>query len=110
MKKETYKMLKSIPWVTELEKPYPPCDAIRWSEVPLKARYPHGKNRLLPPTGIEPYKCKHTARWKFTGLTDSLFGDKSGNYCYNHLIYRGLHGDMEETGRTEDFLAGLENK
>ena len=88
-------ILKQIPWVKHLKTPQP-CDGIKWRIVPLKAIYNHGPGKSLPPIGLDNYRCKNPAKWKFKSLPKS--NGKDGTYCYIHL-YRELHDDTTEYNR-----------
>lgn len=77
-------LLKRVPWITYLDKAKS-CDGVRWNKVPLKAIYPmNGK----PAEGIEKWRCKAPARWKFTALRKKDSGgmrSTSGTFCRVHL-------------------------
>jgi hypothetical protein len=89
-----------LPWVKLLKKPVP-CDGIKWSKVTLKHIYSMNGN---PPEGIpDTARCKKVAHWKFRALKKSMA--RSGNYCWTHLLYRGIYGDLCERERTDAWLA-----
>jgi hypothetical protein len=92
-------LMASLPWVTRRKSPVP-CDGIKWSQVPLKALYSRGGK---PPEGLEKYRCSKPAYWTFRSLKKSHA--QSGNYCWSHLVYNGVYGDMIEEKRTNDYLA-----
>jgi hypothetical protein len=97
--KQRRAFLESIPWITRL-KNSTTCDGLRWGRMPLKAIYNHGPNRILPPTGTDPYKCKNPAYWKFKALKRSHARD--GIYCVAHL-YSQLH-NMDEDKRIRRWI------
>ena len=88
-----------LPWVKKLDRPTT-CDGIKWSTVALKDIYEHGPlSDPQPPRGIQDKsRCKNRAWWHFKPLKRSY--SKEGNYCWKHLIYRGVYGDMLEEART----------
>lgn len=90
--------IERIPWVRRLPEPVP-CTG-RKSGTPMKAMYSmYGK----PPAGLDGYRCKVPARWHFTALKKSRATD--GDFCFNHLIHRGLLYDQDESVRLERWLA-----
>lgn len=46
--------------------------------------------------------CKRKGYWKFRALKKSWA--KDGVYCWTHLIYYGIYGDMDEEERTLKWL------
>lgn len=89
--------LESIPWIKRLKIALP-CDGFRYSKMPLKAIYPHGPKRSLPPTGTDQYRCKSIAYWKFKALKRS--GAEDGVYCMSHLYNQMSHmGEYERVNR-----------
>jgi hypothetical protein len=101
----------------------------RWN---LIAQHP-GVTRLKHPTGCEGYvasgfsfkrqregrlpRCHKSAWWSFQPLRDPFRRVGGGrtaagrtprpgkqHYCWQHLIYRGIYGSMEEEARTNRFL------
>lgn len=95
---ERRNFLEFLPFVKRLRVAQP-CDGLRWSIMPLKALYTHGPGRSLPPTGVEKYKCKNVAYWKFTALKKSNAHD--GVYCMSHLFAAGIGHDMDEQNRLD---------
>lgn len=89
--------IKDLPWVKELKRPVP-CEALKWSRMPLKALYNHGPNRSLPPTGTDKYKCKRMARWSFKDGKNRYGFNKTGHYCWSHLICYAM-GTMDHEER-----------
>jgi len=71
------------------------------SGTPLKAIYSWGPGRSNPPVGLERYRCKNRAWWRFTPLKRKAWGFTAPqNYCWSHLIHNGVYGDMDEEART----------
>lgn len=97
--------LEDLPWIKRLKKSTT-CDGLKYSRMPLKALYRHGPKRSLPPTGVEPYRCKSPAYYHFKGLKSATaWGtpDQTGNYCWNHLIYQAM-GSPEHEIRIERWI------
>lgn len=95
-----------IPWVTRLDEPAPGgCIGFK-GNTPLKAIFQWGpKDDPNPPVGLGAYRCKNPARWHFEALPpEDDFAVDTGNYCWSHLLHRGLYGSHEETQRTEAWL------
>lgn len=82
-------VVAALPWVTRLKKSPGRCEGYRYGHMPLKARS----------AGMEPYRCKNAAWWRFRSLQRSWAGD--GDYCWAHLFSCGLHGDQAEMDRTQ---------
>jgi hypothetical protein len=97
--------IKRIPWLEYLIEGQP-CEGIRWSAVPGKALRPWGPGRIHPATGLDPYRCKKTAHWKFTALPEQggMPAATSGVYCWSHLHSAGLQGSMDEADRFHEWL------
>lgn len=56
-------------------------------------------------------QCKNPAYWHFTPLKWKRIGFTEPQYvCWSHLVNGGLYGDMDETARTERWLARMERK
>lgn len=92
-------LAKKIPWVTFLgSRGKDRCTAIR-SGAPLKAY--HGTPAQIAEAAVK-YRCKNRGIWRFKALKRSYAGD--GTYCWSHLVYRGLHGGMEEDARLERWM------
>jgi hypothetical protein len=72
-----------------------PCEGWK-SGTPLKAIFNWGPGRSNPPVGLDNYRCKSPAWWRFTHLHST--GHK--HYCWSHLIHCGLYGSREEGART----------
>lgn len=93
-----------LPWVTRLDEP---TDCIGFKAgTPLKAIYRWGPNRQNPPIGLEAYRCKNPAYWHFEALLpkhNDEFTADTGNYCWSHLLSRGLYGTYSEFQRTEAY-------
>lgn len=108
-KAERLEVLAATPWITRL-KVAVPCDALRYGKMPLKAVYSmHGK----PPTGTDKYKCKAPAYWRFRALTrvsSYMHPATSGNYCYTHLLFSGIHHNEKEQQRFERWFAKWEEQ
>ncbi len=80
-----------VPWITYHDLPTT-CTAIT-SRTPLKAIYSmHGK----PPIGLDNYRCKKPAHWRFRALKRSFTRD--GDLCWTHLM-QSVFGDMAEDER-----------
>lgn len=79
-----------------------PCDGVKWSQVPLRALYNWGPGRQNAPTGLDPYRCKKLAWWRFTALKRRR--RESENFCWTHLMHAGLYADMDEEARTKRWL------
>lgn len=88
---------RKVPWVRYLRKTVP-CTGFM-ARTPLKAVYAMGGK---PPVGLDNYRCKQPARWKFTALQRSYASD--GTYCWSHLLSRGFYGDMAECDRLNRWL------
>lgn len=87
------------PAVTGLKRPHE-CTGFM-ANTPLKAIYEMGGK---PPVGLDNYKCKNRAYWKFKNLKRGWKQGRVDYYCWSHLMHRGYWGDMDETARTERFL------
>jgi hypothetical protein len=83
-------VVASIPWVGRLKKPRK-CDGHRWNHMPLKA--------VHDPELLKAHECKKPAYWTFKALKRSRA--QSGNYCWSHLVYHCIHGDMDEDARLQ---------
>lgn len=94
---ERTELAKTMPWVTYLPEGVP-CTGFM-GHTPLKAIYRMGDK---PPVGLDNYTCKNVAHWQFKALEDSMA--KSGDYCWPHLISRGLFVFGAETERTEKWI------
>jgi hypothetical protein len=70
------------------------------AHTPLKAIYRMGNK---PPVGIDKYRCKNRAHWKFRALKKSQARD--GVYCWAHLLSRGIYGDDVEYQRLKTWIA-----
>ena len=90
-------MAELYPWVTRLKKPRQ-CQG--WVG---KASFTRGK-----------FTCKHPAYWKFIASKRAMFAsreykntltkrDLTKYYCWNHLMSRGLYGEMGEYDRTRQY-------
>lgn len=105
------KILPDIPWV-ELLDGNDRCDGIKWSQVPMKEIWDKKTHRKHPLSvrkkNIELYRCHFKARWYFTATTELNPNEKSyvtdGHYCFKHLYYSCLRGDLTETVRIDDWL------
>lgn len=93
---ERAKIAECMPWVRKLPRRVP-CEGIKWNAVSMKMLHQIRQGDIP-----EKVKCKKLAHWHFTSLKKSTA--TSGNYCWTHLIYRGLYGSMEESDRTEKWL------
>lgn len=72
--------------------------------MPLKAIYEHGpRDARRPPTGVEPYRCRNVAHWRFVALRGRDAGT-TGNYCMTHL-YSQLHDTTREDRRYREWYA-----
>lgn len=69
------------------------------SKTPLKAIFRMGNK---PPVGLDNYKCKKIAHWKFRALKRSQGRD--GIYCWPHLLSRGIYADDLERERLRKWL------
>jgi hypothetical protein len=94
---ERSRIVEQLPWVKRLKQPVP-CEGIKWNKVSMK-RWRAIQTGNIP----EEVKCKNLAHWSFKALKKSTAS--SGNYCWSHLLYRGVHGNMEEAHRTNAWLA-----
>lgn len=81
-RKEKQDYIAKIPWVKRLKEPVK-CEG--WVGGASLTR---GK-----------YTCKLKAKWHFKALQKS-YGD-TGNYCWTHLLSRGIFSDMDEEARTK---------
>jgi hypothetical protein len=100
---ERTELVARLPWVTRLARPAQ-CTAIK-AHTPLKALYRMGGK---PPVGLDRYRCKQPAYWRFRSLKKSMARD--GDYCWSHLRHHGLYGDMDERERTNRAMARLQEK
>lgn len=85
---------EAIPWVRRLRRPRE-CGGFM-SHTPLKAVFGTLEQRAARP------RCRNRAWWHFTALRRSWA--RSGDYCWSHLVSRGLYGDALEEARTERWL------
>lgn len=93
---ERAKIAERMPWVRKLAKPVP-CEGIKWNIVSMKMLHQIRQGDIP-----EKVKCKKLAHWHFTSLKNSTAS--SGNYCWSHLIYRGIFGSQEESNRTRKWF------
>lgn len=89
-----------LPWVTHLSKSQP-CDGLRYNAMPGKATRRWGPGGINPPTGVDKYRCKNPAHWRFRALKTSMA--TSGVYCWSHLWSCGLM-EMAENDRMMRWL------
>jgi hypothetical protein len=92
---ERKKIIAQVPWIDVIP-PDARCDALRWSEVPLRTLYRWGPKQANPPTGTERYRCKLRARYRFHTLEDSWPDD--GDYCLLHVTHL-MFIDLDENDR-----------
>lgn len=89
---QRYAVARQVPWVRHHDMPAP-CSAIT-SRTPLKALWSmHGS----PPVGLDKYRCKNPAHWRFRALKRSFARD--GDYCWMHLLLKGFFMDPTEADR-----------
>jgi hypothetical protein len=100
---ERQQLAAQLRWVTRLDQAQQ-CEGFL-ARTPLKALYAMGGK---PPVGLDNYRCKLPAYWRFTALKKSHARD--GVYCWLHLVYRGLYGDTLEEARTHRATAALERR
>jgi hypothetical protein len=91
-------LVEKLPWVHKLKKARE-CDG--YKVMPLKVMY----GRHASEEEREKYRCTRRAWWTFKALKNSYA--KDGNYCWSHLIYRGVYSCMEEETRTVCYLNKL---
>jgi hypothetical protein len=81
----------SLECVEVFDGPKGPCEGKKWK-----------RSRVLP--------CKLPARYRYTqhpeDAVDNNEGDSSGNYCWSHLIHRGLIGTDADYFRHSHLLTG----
>jgi hypothetical protein len=94
--------MKRVPWVRYLVVARK-CDGLRWNAIPMKALHSWGPGRRNPPTGVEPYRCKNPARWRFLSLSRSTAPD--GTYCWSHLLSMGVYACPIEESRIQKWIA-----
>jgi len=100
MLKQNEEFISRIPWVRKLDNPTK-CRVL--IHAPASMIFSNVKPRANQrSTNPEDYRCKNTAWWHFTASRKSWA--QTGDYCWSHLIYRGLYGDMDEEARTEKHL------
>lgn len=98
---ERAKVAEKLPWVTRLEKPVP-CEGIKWSLMTMR-RWDQIRNGGGVPFEV---KCRKRAHWHFKALKRTKYNGytKTGNYCWSHLLYRGIYGSQEEEKRTQKWM------
>jgi hypothetical protein len=108
-KAERMAFTETHPGVTRLKTPHP-CEGWK-SGTPSKAIYNWGPGRQNPPIGLDNYRCKNPAYWRFVPLKRKWTGEtEPRRYCWSHLLHGGLYGDMDEEARTERWLKRMEAK
>lgn len=96
-------ILESHPGVTKLKRKTIPCDGFMASKFSFKRQ----REGTVP-------RCKLHATYAFDHLRSHHHWSISGrmrtprpptqHYCWQHLIYRGVFGGMDEEARTERWL------
>lgn len=94
-------LIDNHPRVSYLKKAHQ-CAAMK-GKAPLKVYWKRDGTRQHDEAVIAPWRCSTPAHWKFVKLKRSRFG-QSGTYCYRHLWYRELFGDMDEEYVTEKLM------
>lgn len=91
-------VVAQMPWVTQL-KSARQCTAVKQGKIPLKVRRGSRADFLA---AMEKHRCQNRAVWKFKSLKNSYSHD--GTYCWSHLLFHGIYGDMQEEKRTRDWM------
>ena len=92
--RERQEIVASMSWVTRLKNPRS-CDGYMHNTA---TKHIHG----TPEQRAQRPRCKRPARWRFKSLKRSWVPD--GTYCWSHLLYGCLYGDMDEDARTRRWL------
>lgn len=102
-KAERQAEMETHPGVTHLKTRHQ-CQGWK-SGTPARAIYSWGPGGQNPPIGLDDYRCKNPAYWRFVPLKRKWNGEtQPRHYCWSHLIYNGVYGDMDEDARTRRWL------
>lgn len=92
------------PGVTKLKTAHQ-CEGFK-AGTPMRAIYNWGPGRQNPPVGLDNYRCKNPAYWRFVPLKRNRIPKDTTpkHFCRSHLLSRGIYGDMDEEARTNRWL------